>query len=138
MIMARRDRLLVSDYVDAMQLLMHSPLGDDPIDPTTLVTQAKELHDAPSRATGAAVAAAFRQQGDAPASASERLFELTRVQAQRVVEEIARLGAQNDLPEWSPRAEDRLRSDAATQDKEPQRRRAMLSLDDADAHDVDA
>ena len=135
MIMARRDRLLVSDYVDAMQLLMHSPLGDDPIDPTTLVTQAKELHDAPSRATGAAVAAAFRQQGDAPASASERL---TRVQAQRVVEEIARLGAQNDLPEWSPRAEDRLRSDAATQDKEPQRRRAMLSLDDADAHDVDA
>ena len=38
MIMARRDRLLVSDYVDAMQLLMHSPLGDDPIDPTTPVS----------------------------------------------------------------------------------------------------
>lgn len=125
--------LIESDYTAMMQLLMHRL--DERITTARLVEQADELRASPTSETAAAITLPC---GTSPPPdpglvirARERLLEMTGSGAQRLAQEIAHLAPfQRKTPEtpvWSPKAEDRLRTDAG--DKETQRRRAMLSLE---------
>ncbi|WFC94632.1 hypothetical protein MBRA1_001265 [Malassezia brasiliensis] len=132
-ILRLRPALIGSDYAAMMQLLMHRL--DERITTERLVEQADELRASPTSEMAAAIAL---PRGTSPppdpglvVRARERLLEMTGSGAQRLAQELAHLTPfQRKAPEtpvWSPKTEDRLRTDEG--DKELQRRRAMLSLE---------
>lgn len=130
MVLRQRDVLLSADYGVAMQALMH--YAETHTSSARLVDQAEAMHAAPTPATGASIASENRTEplpeASVAAKARDRLYELTESGAARLAHLAAFQRREASAPAWSPRAEDRLRSEQ--RDKDTQRRRAMLSLDD--------
>lgn len=135
MVLRLRDQLMESDFPGAMTMLMH--FADTHVSSKHLVDDGEALRTRPRPETGAAIAAATRTAPTPDpglvAKAREHLYEITGQGAQRLAQEIAHLAPfhkrASNTPVWSPKTEDRLRSDP--RDKDTQRRRAMLSLDNA-------
>lgn len=127
LIIAHRDKLLIADYIEAMQLLMR---GLTLADPALLVVEAERLKREPTPSVGAHVAAAHHQMVPEPPVTSAmdlakaRLRELASAGTQRLFSDTQ--GSRSD--EWSPKTEARLHTEST--DPSEQRRRAMLSLDD--------
>lgn len=135
MVLRHRQKLMEGTYAEVMHDLMH--YADAHHTSEHLVQQADALRATPTPDMGASIAAQnWSQPPPEPtvaAKAREQLYEMTGLSAQRLVHEIAHLAPfqrkASNAPSWSPKTEDRLRTQ--DHDKDTQRRRAMLSLDDA-------
>lgn len=136
LILMHRDRLIVSDYIEAMQFLMHLPT---PSSASDLVREAELLHKTPTSEMGIIILRAHAQQPpslDTPMleSARARLMELSSAHAPRVIQNLLNPAEQQGTPNWSPLSQARLHSEST--DTFTQRRRAMLSLDDVHNRDL--
>jgi len=135
LILTHRDRLIASDYIETMQLLMHLPTPSSAPD---IVREAQLLQMTPTPEMGITILRAHAQQPpslDTPVleAAKARLMELSHAHAPRVIQSLLTPAEQQDTPDWSPLSQARLQSEST--DASTQRRRAMLSLDDI--HTID-
>lgn len=116
-----RDTIVTSDYIETMQLLMHLP---ELSNPRKLVYHAVQLLENPSASMGAAIAKEYNQHPPPPEPTSSKIDT-----AKNILKELAAGLVPSDNPHtvWSPKTEDRLRTESANHTE--QYRRAMLSLD---------
>ncbi|WFD43413.1 hypothetical protein MPSI1_002074 [Malassezia psittaci] len=132
-VLSMRERLMNSSYTDAMQMLMHQVSICVSIE--DLVAHSEALRAAPTPETASSITAVRQPNLSADrglvAKARERFQEIADSNAHRLALNLMHRSLLSTRttqpPEWSPRTEDRLHSDRT--DKDTQRRRAMLSLD---------
>lgn len=120
-LLSQRDKIAQSDYIEAMQFLMHLP---DLNAPRQLVEHAMKLCQTPSASTGASIARAYEQHP--PPEPTESKMD----SAKNMLKELAAGILTPDghgQPVWSPRAQDRLHTESSNYTE--QHKRAMLSLD---------
>ncbi|WFC99322.1 hypothetical protein MYAM1_002066 [Malassezia yamatoensis] len=132
-VLSMRERLMNSSYTDAMQTLMHQVSIYVSIE--DLVAHSEALRAAPTPETASSIIAVRQPNLSADrslvAKARERFQEIADSNAHRLALDLMHRSLLSHRttqpPEWSPRTEDRLHADKT--DKDTQRRRAMLSLD---------
>mgnify|MGYP002743791067 CR=1 FL=1 len=122
-LLSQRDKIIQSDYIDAMQFLMHLP---DLKAPRQLVEHAMQLCQTPSASVGAFIARAYEQHP--PPEPTESKMESAKNMLRDLAAGILTPEGHGQ-PVWSPRAEDRLHSESSNYTE--QHKRAMLSLDSA-------
>ena len=120
-LLSQRDKLVQSEYIDAMQFLMHLP---DLNAPRQLVEHAMQLSQTPSASTGAFIARAYEQHP--PPEPAESKMESAKHLLRELTAGILTQDGHGQS-DWSPRTEDRLYIESSNYTE--QHKRAMLSLD---------